>query len=387
MGSVYLGAGGVAKKVKSMYIGVDGVAKKVKKAWIGVGGVAKLFYSSEPSLTYYKQTTLTSAGSARATYNSNYAMVYYADYKADFFNPSLTKTNKSFSSSITGSSMAMGSNANYHMMAGGAKFSSTGIGNPIATINVFNSNLTYSTTSLNTAVRNAHTATVNNNYVFWIGGVTNGYSAVVQATNNNLTTTTCTSTSGKKYETVVGSVGNYVLILGARPDSSISYTTVVEVYNSSLTKCSNATSMPSVILMNKTASNSAYLIAAGGYLQSSKSPTNTAVAYNTNLTQSTTSLSYAPKNHSGISTEEIAIFAGGYINDNASSAVKTINYFNTSLVRTSPSTSGSNRWNFGGAVIGNYIILAGGCDGSSYYDSDLESTVYSSMNKVDIYTM
>ena len=54
--AMYIGVGGVARKVKKMYIGVDNVARKVKKGYIGVGGVARCFFSSG-ELAYYGNTT------------------------------------------------------------------------------------------------------------------------------------------------------------------------------------------------------------------------------------------------------------------------------------------------------------------------------------------
>lgn len=41
----YIGASGVARKVKKIYVGVNGTARKVKKAYIGVGGVARLCFA------------------------------------------------------------------------------------------------------------------------------------------------------------------------------------------------------------------------------------------------------------------------------------------------------------------------------------------------------
>lgn len=45
---MYLGVGGVARKVKKTYIGINGVARKIKKIYIGVGNVARLSWSSSP---------------------------------------------------------------------------------------------------------------------------------------------------------------------------------------------------------------------------------------------------------------------------------------------------------------------------------------------------
>lgn len=41
---LFVGVGGVAKKVNDMFIGVSGIAKKVSDAWIGVNGVARKFW-------------------------------------------------------------------------------------------------------------------------------------------------------------------------------------------------------------------------------------------------------------------------------------------------------------------------------------------------------
>lgn len=49
---IYVGVGGIARKVKKAYIGVEGLARKVKKAYIGVGGVARPVFSGG-ELVYY----------------------------------------------------------------------------------------------------------------------------------------------------------------------------------------------------------------------------------------------------------------------------------------------------------------------------------------------
>lgn len=42
---IYMGVGGVARKVKKLYAGVSGIPRKVKKVYVGVNGVPKLTYS------------------------------------------------------------------------------------------------------------------------------------------------------------------------------------------------------------------------------------------------------------------------------------------------------------------------------------------------------
>ena len=67
--TVYIGVGGVARKVKRIYVGVGGVARKVKKAFIGVDGVARLCYSSAPNDPTY-------TGSYNIVTNGNYRYMY-----------------------------------------------------------------------------------------------------------------------------------------------------------------------------------------------------------------------------------------------------------------------------------------------------------------------
>jgi hypothetical protein len=57
-GKMYVGVGGVAKKVKKMYVGVGGVAKAVKKIYIGVADVAKCIFSAEGVAHYGTITSL-----------------------------------------------------------------------------------------------------------------------------------------------------------------------------------------------------------------------------------------------------------------------------------------------------------------------------------------
>lgn len=47
----YIGASGVARKIKKIYVGVNGIARKVKKAYIGVGGVARLCWTQPTIVT------------------------------------------------------------------------------------------------------------------------------------------------------------------------------------------------------------------------------------------------------------------------------------------------------------------------------------------------
>ena len=45
---IYVGAGGVARRMKKAYVGVTGKARAVRKMYVGVGNRARLCYSAEP---------------------------------------------------------------------------------------------------------------------------------------------------------------------------------------------------------------------------------------------------------------------------------------------------------------------------------------------------
>lgn len=48
----YIGAGGVARKVKAVYVGVGGVARKVQAVYAGVNGVARKVWGGEEPFAY-----------------------------------------------------------------------------------------------------------------------------------------------------------------------------------------------------------------------------------------------------------------------------------------------------------------------------------------------
>lgn len=46
MSAIYVGADGLARKVKKGYVGVDGVAREIKKIYVGVDGIARLAWQN-----------------------------------------------------------------------------------------------------------------------------------------------------------------------------------------------------------------------------------------------------------------------------------------------------------------------------------------------------
>ncbi|MGB8455142.1 MAG: hypothetical protein WCD89_22780 [Anaerocolumna sp.] len=90
---IYVGVGGVARKVKKIYIGVSGVARKVKKAYVGVGGAARLFFSAGLSYGGTVSTAIART-SCNVTTAGNYAIIAggSANSTIEAYNSSLVLT-------------------------------------------------------------------------------------------------------------------------------------------------------------------------------------------------------------------------------------------------------------------------------------------------------
>lgn len=89
----YIGAGGVARKVKAVYVGVGGVARKVQAVYAGVNGVARKVWGGEEPFAYtytgehteseitwegqaYRLITLTGSGTFTVTSGSATADIW-----------------------------------------------------------------------------------------------------------------------------------------------------------------------------------------------------------------------------------------------------------------------------------------------------------------------
>lgn len=89
----YIGAGGVARKVKAVYVGVGGVARKVQAVYAGVNGVARKVWGGEEPFAYtytgehteseitwegqaYRLITLTGSGTFTVTSGSAAADIW-----------------------------------------------------------------------------------------------------------------------------------------------------------------------------------------------------------------------------------------------------------------------------------------------------------------------
>lgn len=398
----WIGVGGKARKIKNMYIGIGGKARKIKKAWIGVGGKARLFFSSDQVLTYSREITQSAAAATangrdmrHAVANGNHAMVMCRQKYADFFNASLTRSDIGFSSSSTqyGSQTACFTSS-YNMIAGGGYSTSSNGSVAIKELRAFNSSLTCTNGTLSVKISGVYSDTLNN-YAFLCGGTQSrsgysAYSSTTQIVNNSLTGQILSNLSTKKYHTSVRNLGNkYILVMGGRKGSGAStsdYTKTVDVYDTSLTKLSNATALPAVFISYASAKNDNYVV-FNGY---DKSTTwgNKSVAYNTSLTQNTSvsAMTTTVVEEATASTEELAIFAGGRkSNTNAAYGLtNVIEYYNPSLVKTTGPALKTTRSLISGVYYKGYVMIFGGITGE-YEKNDNYYNTYT--NTVSVYTV
>ena len=69
---IYVGVGGIAKKVSKEYVGVGGISRKVSKGYVGVGGVARECFSGETTWKKYSVIKNGTFVSNTTNVNGNY---------------------------------------------------------------------------------------------------------------------------------------------------------------------------------------------------------------------------------------------------------------------------------------------------------------------------
>lgn len=217
-------------------------------------------------------------------------------------------------------------------------------------------------------------------YALFAGGrwSTSTENDAVDAYNASLTRSTPTELSEARYELAGASVGNFALFAGGATYSTASgerMLDTVDAYNSSLTR-----STPTALSMKRFrfagASVGGYalfaggeeeIIGAGGLATSRRS--DTVDAYNGSLTRSTpTALSQARERLAGASVGNYAVFAGG---GEGANDFNTVDAYNASLTRTTPTELSVARSYLAGASVGNFALFAGGGDTVDAYNASL----------------
>lgn len=373
----YIGVGNVAKKIKKGYVGIGGVAKKIKKGYIGIGGVARPFWSSG-ELEYYGTITPLSVGRYQHAGASigNYALFAGGNPattsedvtdSVEVYNTSLTRSDAS-RLSLGRYSLSAASIGNYALFAGGY-YTEDNIGKSTSRVDAFDSSLTMTNpTELGCNAMSFASANVGNYALF--GGGFDYYKGVakdnVGAYNTSLTRTKATSLFSGVYNNAGASNSNYALFGGGYDGNKSK--TYVSAYDSSLTYVRASD------LQNKTdelagASTGNYALFAGGFVENGSNDDYIATAivnaYDASLTRTTiTSLPTASYGLNGISVEGCAIFAGGHSGTNRvdGEALSDVVSYDKSLTRKIHTSLSIGKYRFASAVVGKYILFAGGWD-------------------------
>ena len=170
-----------------------------------------------------------------------------------------------------------------------------------------------------------------------------------------------TALSGNMIRLSSATIGNYALFGGGYNRSTNEMSHVVTAYNTSLTR-----SLPAAL--NTYADGGAattvgsYAVFACGY-KSTSSFNTTVNAYNSSLTRnSNTKLSTGRAYASAVSVGNYAIFAGGIrqADSDTFAIYNTVDAFNSSLTKSSPTKLSQDRHSLAGTTVGNYALFAGG---------------------------
>lgn len=334
-----------------------------------------------------------------ATSVGNYALfgggwggssTYYST--VDTYNTNLVRTTPT-SLSESRDRLSASSVGNYALFGGGHGNSRS------STVDAYNSSLTRSTPTALSEARRALSATTVGNYALFGGGWSgSGYSQTIDAYNSNLVRSTPTSLSeGREYlasTSVEGYDANYALFGGGRHHStgdSYSYSTV-DAYNTSLTRSTPTSLSQARGALSATSVRTYYVkltpigtwiyeyyaLFAGGYTDDNYFVYPTVDAYNTSLTRSTPTPLSEPRYYlSAARVGNLALFGGGYGNSYSS----TVDVYDENFVRYTASNLSEARTNLSAATVGNYALFGGGSGNS--HSSTVDA--YTINNKVQVY--
>ena len=164
----------------------------------------------------------------------------------------------------------------------------------------------------------------------------------------------------------VANVGDYVLFAGGKNTATSTKYSAVDTYNSSLTKGTATSLSESVEYIANYGGGTIgnYALFAGG--SGANGYLNTVFAFNASLTKSTaTALSTARNNNPSINVGDYVLFAGGY----NGSRLSVVDAYNKSLSKSTPTDLSFAANYHAGGTIGDYALIAGGSYGSSKFGS------------------
>lgn len=393
--SVYMGVGGVAKKVKSMYIGVGGVARKVKKAWIGVGGVAKLFWAGgspelSTSSTFLSNYLLDVCQEASSFTIGNYAVFYEKyDYLGDTtsmgtctltaYNSSLTRSQPTSPGETDLAYRTTGNIGNYALVAGGRYYRDYEEESPdeyyYKNVYAYNSSLTQTVTNLANTGADMARGNIGSYLIF-----ATGYTVYVSTMNASLTTTSLGTVSGVGSH--LGSANSkYMIFGGGKINASGTYPSTVKTYNANLT-LGSATDLTYPRYQSAVACVADHVVYVGGqksWACAASDYYKSVEAFNSSLTKINVGDMSTVRGcilNSFVIIDDCMFIFGGVTRGSASYALDSITKIDSNLTITTLSTTMQSKRELTAVEkVGNNILIAGGyssAKNSGSYYKDVE---------------
>lgn len=375
---IYIGAGGVARKVKKGYIGVGNAARKLKKAYIGVGGVARPFWAGGEVAYYGTVTPLSSAKSGMGSASAGSCALFAGGYVSgrvttvSAYNSGLSRSLPTVLSQAR-NDLQGASVGSYAVFGGGCPGTS---GSAVA--DAYSSDLSkVSVTSLSVA-RMSLAAVSGKGMALFGGGrhdgsnVSDAVYSTVDGYNESLTRSILPSLQTARRHLSGCAVGKYALFGGGHTvgmnDNANAASAAVDAYDTETLTRTTAASLSTARSKAMGASNGKYGLFCGGgqYATVTASVYTTVDAYDENLTHSNpTALSVARNTGLGscaASFEGIALIAGGVVNGNWGTSAAVDSYDSALTKKTEQSLSAAKTPQ--GAVAGDFALFGGGYTGS-----------------------
>lgn len=371
-----------ARRVRRQYVSVDGKARRVRKAYVGVNGKARLFYLANPECVEHGEApALNYVGTKNISAASTPDYAIFAggmDPRSSFsevksaraYSRSLTMQNISSLSIEKGSGTALSFNGRA-VFAGGYRGVFMGYKHDDY-VDTYDNSLTKSSLSRLRETKSDLAGAVVGNYMIFAGGV-NGPQPVsyplssADAYNSSFTKTSISSLGVARYDLKAASIGNYAIFAGGYNGS---YYSTVDIYDSSLTRTTGTPlSEPKGIMAP--GSNESYAIFTGGYSSAGGYFLLTDV-YDKSLTHTTISRSVNGSGAASVSMGGNIVVSGGYINDSSSGLQDYSTGFyvyDSSLTLTTPYRLSGKRNRHAMAYVGDYALVGGGYNGTSYVSS------------------
>lgn len=232
---IRVGVGGV-KTSKKVWVGVGGVARKVRKVFAGIGGVVKLLFSSGISITEAPlNVDLSRIGAAGA---GNYAV--FAGGRPDYFSTSVRDTVYAYNQSLVRSTPAVLGRG--RMQVSGLSFSGCAFfpygstSAPVSNIDAYNASLVRVLSTESVGSRYYMAATCNSSHAILAGGYQSSKTNPtnqVEAFNTSFTRLSPKSMSYRQYGQAATTINEDMLIAGGKDKNGDGFDGVLR-FNSSL---------------------------------------------------------------------------------------------------------------------------------------------------------